>query len=213
MNQPVAGICFPDSEVARAADKLVRCTEPAWMYHHLVRCYLFGALAGRQEGLSCNLEMLYVAALLHNVGLQEPYRHSHERFEIDSANAARSLLRAHGVCEMDVADVWEAIAVHTTPGLAQHKSALVAMLYAGVQMEVWGFRYAAFTAEERDAVVQAFPRQPGFKSGIIEAYAIGMQDRSETTFGTVNADVLDRWDPGYRRINYCGLILGSPWAE
>ena len=52
---------------------------------------------------------------------------------------------------------------------------------------------------------------PGFKKKLLEAYARGMEHRPETTFGTLNADVLDRWDPNFRRLNFCGLVLGSDW--
>jgi hypothetical protein len=92
-------------------------------------------------------------------------------------------------------------------------SSLVAMISAGVQMDVWGARYDDFTAQQRDEIVQAYPRESGFKKKLIEAYARGMERRPATTFGTVNADVLDRWDPNYRRLNFCGLVLGSKWPN
>jgi hypothetical protein len=109
--------------------------------------------------------------------------------------------------------VWTAIALHTTPGIPEHMSPLVALLSAGVHMDVRGARYHEFMAQQRDDIVQAFPRERGFKTKLIEAYACGMEHRPETTFGTVNADVLDRWDPDYRRLNFCGLVLGSEWPH
>jgi hypothetical protein len=109
--------------------------------------------------------------------------------------------------------VWEAIALHTTPGIPEHMSPLVALVSAGVQMDVRGARYDEFTAQQRDEIAQAYPRESSFKKKIIEAYARGMEHRAETTFGTVNADVLDRWDPNCRRLNFCGLILGSDWPN
>lgn len=98
-------------------------------------------------------------------------------------------------------------------GHSDHLSALVALINAGVQMDVRGERYDEFTAFERDEIVQAYPRESGFKKKLLEAYARGMEHRPETTFGTVNADVLDRWDPNYRRLNFCGLVLGSDWPN
>jgi hypothetical protein len=29
----------------------------------------------------------------------------------------------------------------------------------------------------------------------------------------VGADVLERWDPNFRRINFCGRVLGSKWKD
>jgi len=66
---------------------------------------------------------------------------------------------------------------------------------------------------ERNAVLVEYPRGTGFKEKIIDVFAQAMASRPATTFGTVNADVLERCDPNYRRLNFCGLILGSDWKE
>ncbi|AIO70959.1 HD domain-containing protein [Burkholderia oklahomensis] len=213
MTRRVAGIEIPDSGIACAATVRMRCAEAGWMFDHAVRSFLFGMLAGRRDRIACNAELLYVAALFHNAGLHFEHRHSARRFEIDGADAARDFLRRHGASEADAADVWDAIALHTTPGIAEHKSPLVAMMHAGVQMDVRGLGYATFDPDARDAIVRAYPRDPGFKESILEAYALGIAHRPHTTFGTVSADVLDRWDPNYRRLNFCGLVLGSDWPD
>ena len=135
------------------------------------------------------------------------------RFEVDSANAAREFLVRYALDETAISEVWTAIALHTTPGIPEFLSPLVALVSAGVQMDVRGARYDDFTAQQREDIVQAFPRECDFKKKLIEAYARGMEHRPATTYGTVNADVLDRWDPNYRRLNFCGLVLGSDWAN
>lgn len=56
-------------------------------------------------------------------------------------------------------------------------------------------------------------RSPRFKAPFLEAYAAGTAHRPEIAFGNVVADVLERCDPDYRRTNFCGLVLGSKWAE
>lgn len=213
MNKNIAGIAFPDSALARAAFEQICGIEPEMLLHHALRVFLFAALIGAKEALPFDRDLLYVGALFHNVGLNARYSHSSNRFEIDSANAAREFLRGHGIDEGAAAQVWTAIALHTTPGIPAHMSPLVALVSAGVQMDVRGARYYEFTTQQRDAIVQAFPRERGFKAKLIEAYARGMEHRPETTFGTINADVLDRWDPNYRRLNFCGLVLGSEWPN
>ena len=213
MNKNVAGVDIPDGVLARAAFEHVRGIEPEPLLHHALRVFLFAALIGCKEALAFDMELLYVSALFHNAGLNERYAHSPNRFEIDSANAAREFLRCHRADESATAQVWTAIALHTTPGIPEHMPPLVALLSAGVQMDVRGARYHEFIAQQRNDIVQAFPRERGFKTKLIEAYARGMEHRPETTFGTVNADVLDRWDPDYRRLNFCGLVLGSEWPH
>jgi len=213
MNKNVAGVEIPDSTLARAAFGHVRAIESELLLHHALRVFLFAAMIGYREAFVFDAELLYVGALFHNVGLNARYGCSRNRFEVDSADAAREFLRSHRVDETACTDVWNAIALHTTPGIPEHMPPLVALVSAGVQMDVRGARFHEFTVQQRDEIVRAFPRERGFKSKLIEAYARGMEHRPETTFGTVNADVLDRWDPDYRRLNFCGLVLGSEWPN
>jgi hypothetical protein len=213
MTQTIAGIAIPDSQLARAATQLVRDTEPDLLFHHSRRVFLFGALAGRRRGLRFDAELLYVGALFHDMGLVPAYSSASERFEVDGANAARAFLQAHGVGEGDVEQVWDAIALHTTPGIPRHKKPVVALVTAGVEMDVLGLAYDEFDPGERDAVVLAHPREAGFKEGIIAAFAEGTRHKPETTFGNVKADVLALKDPSYRRLDFCSLILGSAWND
>jgi HD superfamily phosphodiesterase len=213
MKRTIAGVDIPDSAIAQAASDHVRCIASELMFHHSLRAFLFGALIGYRERLAFNAELLYVGALFHSVGLSAWHNRSSCRYEVDGANAARDFLKHYRVPASAIAEVWQAIALHTTPGIPEHMSPLVALLSAGVQMDVRGARYEEFSAQQRDEIVRTYPRESGFKKALIEAYARGMEHRPETTFGTVNADVLDRWDPNYRRLNFCGLVLGSEWPN
>ena len=69
--------------------------------------------------------------MFHDIGLTEQYRNSMLRFEVDGANAARDFLRKYGVPESSVEMVWDAIALHTTPGIPEHKKAVVALVKIG----------------------------------------------------------------------------------
>ncbi|WP_144149169.1 phosphohydrolase [Paraburkholderia sp. BCC1884] len=213
MRQTIAGVDIPDGPIAQAAARRIRTTESALMFHHALRAFLFGALTGLRQQLSFDAELLYVGAMFHNVGLNAIYAHSANRFEIDSANAVRDFLCQYALADRAIDEVWAAVALHTTPGIPEHMSPLVALTSAGVQMDVRGARYDDFTAQQRDEILQVYPRESAFKKKIIQAYAHGMEHRPDTTFGTVNADVLDRWDPNYRRLNFCGLVLGSDWQN
>jgi hypothetical protein len=209
----IAGVEIPDSPMTRAVTDLIGKTHSELLFHHALRSFLFGALTGYRENLIFDAELLYVGALFHNVGLDACYEASPYRFEVDSANAAREFLCQHAIAERDIDAVWLGIALHTTPGIPEHLPALVALIGAGVQMDVRGARYAEFTAQQRAEILRAYPREAGFGDKLLEAYARGMAQRPDTTFGTVNADVLDRWSPDFRRLNFCGLVLGSDWAN
>jgi hypothetical protein len=213
MSNPIAGIKIPDSKMARDLTQLIRDTEPDLLFHHSTRVYLFGALTGGHKGLKYDPELLYVGAMFHDIGLTEAYRDSPLRFEVDGANAARDFLRAYGIPEASVEIVWDAIALHTTPGIPEHKKPEVALVTSGVEMDVLGIAYGQFTQEQREAVVAAHPRGPSFKENIIDAFYEGMKHRPDSTFGTVNDDVLAFKDTSFQRTDFCKVILGSDWAS
>ena len=213
MDNSIAGIKIPDSKMARELTQLIRDTESDLLFHHSTRVYLFGALTGRRKGLKFDPELLYTGAMFHDIGLTEPYRQSQLRFEVDGANAARDFLRGYGIAQTDIETVWDAIALHTTPGIPEHKKAEVALVTAGVEMDVLGLAYQDFTDEQRAQVVAAHPRGGHFKENIIQAFYDGMKHRPDSTFGTVNDDVLALKDPSFQRVNFCSIIRGSHWHE
>jgi HD domain len=207
----IEGISIPDSKLAHEVMELVRDTESPLLFHHSSRVYYFGALAGKHRGLKFDPELLYTGAMFHDMGLTHQHSSPNERFEVDGANAARDFLRRHGIAQQDIDIVWTAIAFHTTPGIPRHMHPVIALVTAGVEMDVLGLTYAEYSDAEREAVVRAHPRTAHFKEGIIQAFYDGIKHKPETTFGNVKADVLADKDPAFRRANFCSVICGSAW--
>jgi HD superfamily phosphodiesterase len=201
-------VAIPDSQLAREATELIRSAQSDLLYNHSLRVYSFGALQGNRLGLSYDPELLFIGAMFHDIGLVEGHRSKHDRFEVDGANAAREFLNAHGVAPDAVRIVWDAIALHTTPGIPEHKEPEVALVTKGVELDVLGMGYDDIADEDREAVLAAYPRV-NFKESIIQAFADGMAHRPETTFGTMNDDVLAEKLPGFVRANFCEIIRGS----
>ena len=175
MTSTIPGVRIPDSKLAREITELVRDTESPLLFHHSSRVYYFGALAGKRRGLSFDPELLYAGAMFHDMGLTPKYSSAHERFEVDGANAARDLLHRHRIPQADVDTVWTAIALHTTPGIPAHMHPVVALVTAGVEMDVLGLTYAEYSDAERNAVVDAHPRGNHFKEDIIQAFYDGIK--------------------------------------
>ncbi|MGE4425161.1 MAG: HD domain-containing protein, partial [Solirubrobacteraceae bacterium] len=201
-----------DSSIAREATELIRDVENDLLFHHSLRVFVFGALQGQRRELPFDPELLYIGAMFHDLGLVEGHRSPHDRFEVDGANAAREFLQRHDVPADQVRIVWDAIALHTTPGIPQHKEPEVALVTAGIELDVLGIDYDTLTDEQHRAVLAELPRRD-FKNEIIRAFAGGIAHKPETAFGNVKADVLERELPGYARPNFCTLILNSPFAE
>jgi hypothetical protein len=204
----IAGIPIPDSALGRETTEFVRDVYSQLLFDHARRVFLWGSLQGQKLGAGYDPELLYVGAMFHDVGLVDGHRSAHERFEIDGANAARAFLERHGLPERDVMTVWESIALHTTPEIPRYKQPEVRLVTLGVEYDVLGFHFDELSAAEREAVLAAHPRT-GFKDGIVAAFSAGMRDKPDTTFGTMNTDILQATVPGYVRPNFCDFIRGS----
>jgi hypothetical protein len=204
---------IPDSKLCREITELVRDTESDLLFNHSSRVYYFGALTGLRRGLQFDRELLYAGAMFHDMGLTPQYRSHTERFEVDGANTARDFLRSHDIAQADMDLVWTAIALHTTPGIPVHMHPVIALLTAGVEMDVLGIAYEEFPDAEREAVVAAYPRAPHFKEEIIQTFYDGIKHKPDTTFGNVKADVLADKDPQFVRGNFCSVIRGSRWKS
>jgi HD superfamily phosphodiesterase len=198
--------------MAKEATAIVRSFTSDLIFHHSRRVYLFGALQGLRMGLSPDPELLYVGAMFHDLGLVDGFQRKDQRFELDGADAAAKFLRSHGVPDADVRTVWSGIALHTTPEVPYRLEPEVALVTAGVETDVLGQGLHHLTEDTINEVTRSHPR-PNFKNEILQAFREGFQDRPDTTFGTVNADVLEHFVPGYSRINFVDVIQSSAWPE
>lgn len=212
MSESIAGVPIPDSALAQEATELVRQAAPGLLFDHSRRVFLWACLRAQEQGLDFDPELLYVAAMFHDLGLTERFGRTDQRFEIDGADEARRFLRAHDIDAAQAERVWTAIALHTTPEIPLHMDSEIALLTRGVELDVLGIGYYAVSEQQRADVVAAHPR-PDFKNRILGAFTEGIKDRPETTFGNVKADVLAHCVPGFVRGDFVEVIKASPWPE
>jgi hypothetical protein len=206
-------IGIPDSKLCKEITELVRDTESELLFNHSSRVYNFGALTGLRRGQQFDRELLYAGAMFHDMGLTRQHSSQTERFEVDGANTARDFLKAHNIAQSDIDLVWTAIALHTTPDIPVHMHPVIALVTAGVEMDVLGIAYEEFPDAQREAVVASYPRTPHFKEDIIQTFYDGIKHKPNTTFGNVKADVLADKDPHFHRGNFCSVIRGSRWKS
>ena len=212
MSNLSSSLALPDSLLAKEATDLLREHSTDLLFNHSIRVYLFGAEQGRQRRLSFDPELLYVAAVFHDFGLIKKFSSPDERFEVDGANAVRQFLTAHNVPEERVQTAWEAIALHTTPGITQYMRPEIALLYSGVGLDVVGKGIEQFPLELREEIVDRYPRKH-FKENFIREYFAGFAHKPDTTYGTVNAEICERLSPGYQSPNACDVIAASPFPD
>ena len=210
--ETIADIVIPDTPLVRGVTAFIREAENDLLFDHSRRVFLFGALQGRRRGLQPDLELLYAGAMFHDIGLTDPYRTSTLRFEVDGANAARDFLLKHDVHEADARKVWLSIALHTTPNVPEFLEPEIALVTAGVETDVLGMGRDDLSPEALAAVTAAHPR-PDFKRRILQAFTDGNKHRPRSTFGNVNADVLEHFDPSFVRDDFVEIILKNSWPE
>lgn len=205
------GLRLPDSRaVADAYARAFEASEP-WLFHHVVRSWLYGAALARARSLSPDQELLAVATLLHDLGLARDFA-ADRRFEVVGANLGRDFAVRHGMGERRSEVVWDAIALHTTPSIGHYKGVDVACCQAGVVCDYGGLGYDELSDMERHVILAAYPRL-GMKAALTTCLC-GIADRHpETTTANFIAEFGERYVPGYRRPSLVDLLLDAPFAE
>jgi HD domain len=212
MTERIAGVDIPDTSLVADATEIVRQASTPLLFNHSRRVFLFGSLQGARRGLTVDPELLYVGAMFHDLGLTATYRNNDQRFELDGADEARRFLAARHIPEESIRRVWLGIALHTTPEVPARLEPEVALVTAGVELDVLGIGYHDLDKAQIDAVLAAYPR-PDFKRQILEAFTEGVKDRPATTWGTVNADLLAHFVPDRKPPDFVETIQDSAWPQ
>src|SRR5207245_8474276 len=166
----------PDTQLTREATGLLREFSTPLLFNHSHRVFFWANELGRQTGERFDVELLFVCAAFHDLGLLKKFSSTADRFEVDSANAARQFLEHHGIPNARIQTAWDAISLHTTPGIAAYKPLEVELLYNGVGLDVLGFGYDGFPEDLRTKIVGHFPRL-NFEQDIAEAFLHGFEPK------------------------------------
>jgi hypothetical protein len=156
---------LPETELAHAALEWARGIEQEYLLNHSVRSYLFGRAA--RSDLDYDDELLFLACVLHDVGLT-PEGGGEQRFEVDGADAAVRFLSARGLTEERAEIVWDAIALHTSIGIANRKRPEVALANAGIGIDVSKHGAERLPPGFAESVFEVYPRL-GCKRELLEA--------------------------------------------
>lgn len=207
----IAGIRIPDSSLAQEATNLARAAEPPEIFNHSLRTFLFAELIGQAKQIRHDLEMVYVASILHDTGLSPRYMSAERRFEVDGANLAREVLNRHNISGSSAELVWDAIALHDSGGIAQWKQAEVRLVNAGVGAD-FGSYLSSLRRSDIIAVLQAAPRT-GFIDAFLNAVAVVAARKPEATGNCFVTDVGYRRVPGFHLENFCDAVKDDPFTS
>ena len=202
----------PDSKLTREATGLLREISMPLLFNHSHRVFFWANEQGRQTGQHFDPELLFVCAAFHDLGLLKKFSSETDRFEVDSANAVRQFLEHHQVSTARIQTAWDAIALHTTPGIAAYKPVEVELLYNGVGLDVLGIGYQEFPEDVRKKVVAEYPRVD-FKQSIAKAFLGGFEHKTQTTEATCNEDICSHFIRNYKRTDFYDQIQNSPFQN
>ena len=192
-------LLIPDSAVAKRAIELVMEVSPLFLTNHGFRSFVFGAALGRREGLKFDRELLFLAAIMHDLGLTARFD-GPDPFELQGARTARAFLLKEGVDERRADLVHEAIALHASVGDATRGAPEVKLCHYGTGVDVAGLRIYDFERRDVVRVVDAWPREK-FKEGFVPL----LEDQVARK---PNCNIA-----GLVGFGFCGMIKKAPFRE
>lgn len=196
---PTIGLSFPSTPLTEAALAFARQhMSPSGAYHVLRSAYFAVILSSKIPTLVAqppDMEVVMISTLLHDMGFvtSKALLSTDKRFEVDGANIARDFLvdartkMAAASSKLDdkhtLQLVWDAIALHTSPSISQHKEPEVMLTTMGILVDLFGpsFGGGLVSVDEFKAVLVAFPHL-GFKDEIVQAMCGLCREKRDTTF-------------------------------
>lgn len=144
----------PADSLCETALKLAHGVLPEAIFNHSLRVFLLAKwLASKEEsewGRGDALPLLFVACICHDLGASDMYN-GRQRFEVEGADAASQHLENHGVPADSRHKVWCAIALHTSPGIAERIDPFTRLVRIGVKLDFSGAVREAHGAQEYSA--------------------------------------------------------------
>ena len=207
----LASIIVPDTPLITAAIALAREHLNDISYQHIMRSFLFGfAIADKISPLqNRDKEVHALGAILHDLGWDttNTFISPDKRFEVDGANAAQEFV-VEQTAHLDPQTwnkhrlqlLWDAIALHTTPSIAQHKEKEVQATSLGIFVDFRGPDAVpgTITKDEWAAIVAKFPRS-GFRDGVVGVMCGLCRTKPETTYDNFVGEFGEELVQGYSR--------------
>jgi len=204
----VAGIAIPDTALAREALALARAHEAPQIFNHALRTFFFAEFIARHDKVQHDAELVFIASILHDLGLSDEYMSDTQRFEVDGANAARALMSERApIASTDL--VWDAISLHDQSGIARWKQAEVRLVNAGVGADFGAYLDKMDRLDIR-SVLDAAPRS-NFIPVFLDAVARVAKKKPNATGNSFVTDVGYRMVPGFHLDNFCDEVKDDPF--
>jgi hypothetical protein len=207
----VAGVSVPNTLAISRAIEFAREQSEPYLFNHEMRSWLFACIIAQRNQTVHDGEVLAVATILHDVGLAE-HLNGPLRFEVEGANAARAFARDQDLDDRRAQLIWDAVALNSTPSIALHKEAEVALSTMGIGLDWGGWGYESLNETEMAAILEEFPRLE-MKKQFTRAVCHIVETRPDTTYDNFARDFGERFVPGTSRVSTVDYLLNSPFKE
>jgi hypothetical protein len=206
----VAGVRIKTNATISLAIQELRNTSSRVLVNHAARTFYFGALIGYANKNNFDTEILFLACLLHDLGLTEAHM-GPLPFEIQGAEAARKLLLTTGLNARSAEVVWDAIAMHPL-AISGFKRPEIALVAAGASADVLGAGLEKVESSQVAEVLEAFPRLD-FKREFVRTCADVVQRYPQGATRTFMRDIGERQVASFHVKNICDSIEQAPFSE
>jgi HD domain len=206
----IVGVRVPDSALAQTVTALVREASPEPLFNHVARSYVFGSKLGEARKLTFDPELLFLAAMMHDLGLTEKYM-ADARFEVDGADAAAKILRDHQYPEAKIDVAWQAIALHSTMEIPDRMLPEIALVHLGVFMD-GGLNANQFPRAFFDEVFAALPRLNS-RANFIRDIGAMLRKKPHTAYLAFEKDIALRTIPNYNPPNFVDFQPPAPFNQ
>lgn len=207
----LAGVRVPDSPLITESIEYARKISDPYLFNHAMRSWLFAAKIGQDKGIDCDLEVVAVGTILHDIGLSAAVSGSN-RFEVNGAAAARSFAEKRGISPRRAQLIWDLVALNSTVSIALHKEPEVALGTMGIGLDYGGFFLEQVPAADVTEILRAFPRLK-LKTEFAERCRRLVAAKPETTFDNFLRDFGERFVPGYKPLSTVDLLMNAPFEE
>jgi hypothetical protein len=209
--QTIAGVRVPDSPLITDVLKYAQKVYDPYLFNHAMRSWLFAAKIGQSKGIDCDLEVVAVGTILHDIGLSAAVS-GPNRFEVNGAAAARSFVEQRGMSPGRAQLIWDLVALNSTVSIALHKEAEVAVGTMGIGLDYGGFFLELIPSADVTEILRAYPRL-NMKTKFTETCCRLVTAKLETSSDNFLRDFGERFVPGYKPVSTVDLLMNAPFEE
>jgi hypothetical protein len=207
----LAGIDVADTPLVTAVVEYAQALSEPYLFNHAMRSWLFAEAMGRVKNIDYDREVVAIGTILHDIGLTAGVT-GPNRFEVNGADAAVAFIRGKGLSDRRIQLIWDLVALNSTPSLALHKEAEVAVGTTGIGLDYGGFGVEALPPGDLERILSTFPRLK-MKHRFADACCRFVTARPETSYDNFLRDFGERFVPGYNVVSTVDLLMNAPFEE